>query len=79
MPRDPSAHWFRWGALALWSGLCLGAVTANPGCSPGAPTGADAQATPARLKAAQEKGRASMAIKTTKRPSRSAPPESNPR
>jgi hypothetical protein len=67
------------GALAVWSGLCLGIGTLGPGCSPSAPTLAGGPATPARLKAMQEKGRAAIEGKTTTVPSRRSPPTSNRR
>jgi hypothetical protein len=79
MPRDLSERAMWWSTLALWSGLCLETVSASPGCSPGAPTKAGAQSTSPRIKAMQERRQAIMASKTSKRPSRPAPPKSDPR
>jgi hypothetical protein len=79
MPRDRSQPVIRWSAVVLWFGFCLGTGTIGMGCSPSAPTQADARATPARLKVMQEKGRASLGRKTTKQSSRSAPPKSSSR
>ncbi len=78
MTRDCTAPVFRWGALGLWSCLFLGAGAVGPGCAPGTPTQADAQAPPGRLKAMQEKGRAAIASKNAKRSGPQAPKSSTP-
>ena len=79
MTRDHPPTMIRWAALVLGSCLCLGISTLGPGCSPGGSTNAAVHETPARLKAMQTNGRASIAIKTSKQQVRTAPKLSKPR
>jgi hypothetical protein len=71
MPRDRSESVMPWNAVVLWLGLCLGTGTIGIGCSPATP-----EATPPHLKLMQEKGRALLKSKTTRKLSPSAPPKS---
>jgi hypothetical protein len=79
MTREHPPTMLRWITLALGSCLCLGLSTLGPGCAPGASTNAAVNETPARLRAMQANGRASIAIKNSKRPLRTAPRPANPR
>jgi hypothetical protein len=76
MPADRTRPVIHWLIAVTLSGFCLGAVSASPGCSRRASTSADTHATPAHLKLMQEKGRAFMRSKTTKRLSGPAAPKS---
>jgi hypothetical protein len=78
MPSDRSNTVICWLVVVIWSCLCLGTVTATPGCSPGAPSSASVHATPVRLKAMLQTGRASTKSKNTKREARPAPRKSHP-